>query len=559
MESPAVLVDTSAPADFTVEDGTDPTRDADAQSSASELWVQWAFSEPNGTAPWGGGPPVAYWEVAITRSPCLGAPVAGFVRVDAEDTGGNGTDGRGGLRRFAGLALQPQGTYFACVRAWTATGRMTQRSSDGIVVDLTPPQRGLVRVPLGLAVFEDAVDMDVEWTAWEDPEAEVVGYRLGVGSRPGARDVYNATELLPPGNRSAALTLEVGQAEDAAALTLVVGLNGTALNSSGPAAGPAVVVPRYAALFVVVIGLTEAGLSTAATSAAIVLDSTPPESVARTAWVKDGVAVTYSAEAAREQAAMPDVQYTPEHRRVTCSWSPWRDPQGLREYEWGIGTSPAGAPGVVPWTSSGNETVVKDVPARLEDGVTYYCMVCLARHGLGLRFGGRPLSMRRRAPSTCRRLAHNQRRLPSNGREAPVGRDLRAHDSRGPGFDSRVWKPQYAAGVRPRPPEVAAPVVAKHAVARSRVGLRNRARAPKPSTNRRLSTLPPPSDAPSTAPVRQLLGTANAQTAHPAATSTAPAHQPLGSANAETTPAGALAAAADRTQRPDTTCEGKNG
>ena len=33
----------------------------------------------------------------------------------------------------------------------------------------------------------------------------------------------------------------------------------------------------------------------------------------------------------------------------------------------------------------------------------------------------------------------------------------------------------------------------------------------------------------------------------------------LGSANAETTPGRAPAAAADRTQRPDATCEGKNG
>ena len=38
-----------------------------------------------------------------------------------------------------------------------------------------------------------------------------------------------------------------------------------------------------------------------------------------------------------------------------------------------------------------------------------------------------------------------------------------------------------------------------------------------------------------------------------------PAHHRLGSANAETTPAGAPAAAADRTQRPDATCEGKTG
>ena len=63
----------------------------------------------------------------------------------------------------------------------------------------------------------------------------------------------------------------------------------------------------------------------------------------------------------------------------------------------------------------------------------------------------------------------------------------------------------------------------------------------------------------STTPRRQLLGAADTQTAHPATSSTAPAHQPLGSANVETTPAGAPAAAADRTQRPDATCGGKGG
>ena len=64
---------------------------------------------------------------------------------------------------------------------------------------------------------------------------------------------------------------------------------------------------------------------------------------------------------------------------------------------------------------------------------------------------------------------------------------------------------------------------------------------------------------PAQPPIRQLLGAANAQTAHPPTSSTAPAHQRLGSVNAETTPAGAPAAVADRTQRPDATCEGKNG
>ena len=57
----------------------------------------------------------------------------------------------------------------------------------------------------------------------------------------------------------------------------------------------------------------------------------------------------------------------------------------------------------------------------------------------------------------------------------------------------------------------------------------------------------------------QLLGAADAQTAHHATFSTAPTHQLLGSSNAETTPARAPATAADTKQQPGATCEGKNG
>ena len=63
----------------------------------------------------------------------------------------------------------------------------------------------------------------------------------------------------------------------------------------------------------------------------------------------------------------------------------------------------------------------------------------------------------------------------------------------------------------------------------------------------------------STSSICQLLGAADTQTAHHATFSTAPTHQLLGSANAETAPARAPAAAADRKQQPDATCEGKNG
>ena len=72
-------------------------------------------------------------------------------------------------------------------------------------------------------------------------------------------------------------------------------------------------------------------------------------------------------------------------------------------------------------------------------------------------------------------------------------------------------------------------------------------------------TVKRPRQQPAQPSIRQLLGAADAQTAHHATSSTAPTHQKLGSANAETTPAGAPAAAANRKQRPDATCEGKNG
>ena len=63
----------------------------------------------------------------------------------------------------------------------------------------------------------------------------------------------------------------------------------------------------------------------------------------------------------------------------------------------------------------------------------------------------------------------------------------------------------------------------------------------------------------STSSIRQLLGAADAQTAHPATSSTAPTHQLLGSANAETTPAGAPAAAATESSDPTQHAKGRAG
>ena len=90
-------------------------------------------------------------------------------------------------------------------------------------------------------------------------------------------------------------------------------------------------------------------------------------------------------------------------------------------------------------------------------------------------------------------------------------------------------------------------------VVRTRISI-----APNGRQERRATVQTPPTNSDQGA-ICQLLGTIDAQTAHPATFSTAPTHQLLGSVNAETTAAGAPAAAADRKQRPDATCGGKNG
>ena len=150
LRSSGVLIDRSSPAPFTVLDGNRPSGDADAQTSASELYVRWQWRDApldvNGTLlPWGGGPAVAYWEVAVMTTPCVTGFVVPF-EVFADDGPANGTDAAL-VRRFTGLALDAQATYFGCVRAWTATGLMTEMASDGITVDHTPPRRGVLQVP----------------------------------------------------------------------------------------------------------------------------------------------------------------------------------------------------------------------------------------------------------------------------------------------------------------------------------------------------------------------------------------------------------------------------
>ena len=68
----------------------------------------------------------------------------------------------------------------------------------------------------------EVATLDVSWTPWHDPEADIAGYRVWVGSQPGTADLWNATDPQGPRTVSVSVDLVVGAVVDAAELTVLI-------------------------------------------------------------------------------------------------------------------------------------------------------------------------------------------------------------------------------------------------------------------------------------------------------------------------------------------------
>ena len=100
-------------------------------------------------------------------------------------------------RTLKGLSLQHNDKYYVTVLACNYAGLCTAVSSDGVLVDTTPPvlhyvRDGLVGPDIDFQVFTNVIFGN--WDA-EDPESGVVSYEIGWGSEPGLDDVWEFQEI----------------------------------------------------------------------------------------------------------------------------------------------------------------------------------------------------------------------------------------------------------------------------------------------------------------------------------------------------------------------------
>lgn len=180
--------------------GTVSERVGDFTSNATTLTVSWfeAFGDE--------GAGIAVFEWGIGTHPGS-TNVQAFERVGSSVTHAVAT----------GLTLVPGKIYYAIVRAIDHAGLAMWRVSDGVVVDLTPPEPGIVVD--GLA--DGSVDIDAvpdglthilaSWQGFVDLESGIAAYEIAVGLDNGPMDALMAWRDVG-GNTSVSLPLSGEQA-----------------------------------------------------------------------------------------------------------------------------------------------------------------------------------------------------------------------------------------------------------------------------------------------------------------------------------------------------------
>lgn len=223
------------------------------------------------------------------------------------------------------LTLQNGRTYFINVRAISSLGKIGEvGSSDGILVDATPPTRPVTTD--GGAYASSATQLTASWTA-SDPDSGVTLYEYAVGTTAGATDTKGWTSA----GTQTSLTIS--------GLSLVDGGN----------------------YFISVRAANGAGLvSQVGTSDGIVVDLSAPSKPTVT---DDGV-------------------YTTNASQLHATWSSADAQSGIAMYEYAIGTTSGGTQ-TVNWTSAGVVTDKTITGLALVSGSRYYVSV-RATNGAGM-------------------------------------------------------------------------------------------------------------------------------------------------------------------------------
>ncbi|MBP6964471.1 MAG: PQQ-binding-like beta-propeller repeat protein [Armatimonadetes bacterium] len=300
--SDGILVDLSAPSSPVVTD------DGDATASPDTLHASWSASDLQSG--------VVEYLYAIGTSPGS-SDVAGWTSAGTEAE----------ITR-SGLSLASGTTYYLAVKAKNGAGLWSEvGSSDGILVDLTPPI-----TPIVVDDGEFTASADTLHASWHSSDAEtgVAEYQYRIGTAPGLDDVAPWT--------SAGLSTEIAR-------------GGLSLTSG-------------TTYYFGVRSRNSVGLwSQVGTSDGILADLTPPSIPAVT----------------------DDGTYTSSMSELRASWTAADAETPIVEYQYAIGTT-AGGLEIAGWTPVGTATEATFTNLPLANGGTYYISI-RARNAVGLWSG----------------------------------------------------------------------------------------------------------------------------------------------------------------------------
>ncbi|KAL9987476.1 hypothetical protein ACROYT_G001789 [Oculina patagonica] len=186
MSSKKLVFDTSPPSSGTVTDGID--HDIDFMNSTDLLSVQWGGIEDDET-----GVASCSWSL-IEQSISEDRSVFGndtVVLTRAVKSEGNLTQ--------ANLSLVPGARYISEIMCTNFDGFSSTSTSDGVIVDVTSPNAGLVHDGSSLLADVDyqssTTFVEAVWDPFEDQESGIMEYRWGLGTTPDDTDAMNFTSV----------------------------------------------------------------------------------------------------------------------------------------------------------------------------------------------------------------------------------------------------------------------------------------------------------------------------------------------------------------------------
>ena len=178
-ESNQFILDGTPPTAGNVYDGSSDRNDLELQSSTSEISANWSpFTDSNGR--------ITLYEM------CVGTEQE---KCDVSDFFSLGIALRGSIQ---GLSLNHTRRYFVTVRATNEAGYSTMATSNGVLVDSTPPVGGKVRDGRTLADIDfQAGDTYIyaNWDEFQDVESDVTRYAWCAGTRKGTCDIIPETNV----------------------------------------------------------------------------------------------------------------------------------------------------------------------------------------------------------------------------------------------------------------------------------------------------------------------------------------------------------------------------